>query len=330
MGEVWAATDPNGDREVAVKVLLPRAALKPDLVRRFEREARAVAAISSPYVCQLLAFERDGHSGAHLLVFEKLEGESLSDRLKRELYLPFAEVGGILDDVWQGLIAAHAAGIIHRDLKPGNIFLVRTGDPAKPERAKVLDFGISKLTKKDPAELDEPSLTDFDATLGSFAYMAPEQIRGAARVDERADIYSLGAAAFRALSGRLPFEGASSGVILALKIDRPAPSLSEVTQEQWPGGLERYLAKALQRDRELRFASAEEALHAWRAIVPVSSHQPSDRLPDRPSGSAVSESADHTAVDGPPTVTEIDGPARWDSTHTEIDPRALPRSGKDG
>jgi serine/threonine protein kinase len=331
MGEVWAAREEAGVREVAIKVLLPRAALKPDLVRRFEREARAVAAVQSPYVCQLLGFERDGKTGAHLLVFEKLEGESLSERLRRELYLPFAEVGPILDDVWQGLVAAHAAGIIHRDLKPGNIFLERIAGQARRERAKVLDFGISKLTKKDPLDTAEPSLTDFDATLGSFAYMAPEQIRGAARVDERADVYALGAVAFRALSGRLPFEGSSSGMIMALKIDRAAPTLSEVTEEQWPIGIERFLAKALQRDRELRFGTAPEALAEWRAIQPLAAGMAQRAPRPRPSLPLEEHAPERTAVDGPPTMTEVSRPSGWDDEgHTEIDAVVAPPKDKEG
>src|SRR5262249_55252908 len=149
-------------RDVAVKVLLARAAMKPDLVKRFEREARIASAIKSPYVCQLLAVG-EADDGAHLLVFEQLSGESLADRLKREQYLPFSEAGPIIGDVLQGLAAAPAAGVIHRDLKPGNIFLeqlphqeerrpVAPGGVPRPdepderyERAKILDFGISKL-----------------------------------------------------------------------------------------------------------------------------------------------------------------------------------------
>ncbi|MBW2527086.1 MAG: serine/threonine protein kinase [Deltaproteobacteria bacterium] len=312
MGEVWAAADQSSGREVAIKVLLPRAALKPDLVLRFEREARAVAAIESPYVCRLHAIERD-ENGAHLLVFEKLEGESLADRLRRELYLPFAEVGVILEDVWQALAAAHRAGVIHRDLKPGNIFLQWRNDPDRPERAKVLDFGISKLKKTE----GEPSLTDFDATLGSFAYMAPEQVRGAARVDERADIYAAGAVAFRALAGRLPFDGSSAGMIMALKVDRPAPTLSELTGEQWPAGLERFLAQALDRDRDARFATAIEALEAWRAILPLP-------MPRRPPPAGLSRpfprEDDRTAVDGAPTVAEFTRDETWsDEAATRTD-----------
>jgi serine/threonine-protein kinase len=324
MGEVWAAIDPERGEEVAVKILLPRAALKPDLVRRFEREARAVAAIQSPFVCQLVSFTRDPQTGAHLLVFERLHGESLAERLRREVYLSFAEVGLVLDDVWQGLAAAHAAGVIHRDLKPGNIFLERRPEPARPERAKILDFGISKLTKKESSDPDEPSLTDFDATLGSFAYMAPEQIRGAARVDERADIYAVAAVAFRALSGRLAFEGTSSGMIMALKLDRPAPSLSDVTREQWPAGIERFLARALHRDREQRYASAHEALDAWRAVLPVAGATPFvlQRVPTVP---PAAESLARTVADAPPTMTdEPEEGTLVEGSATEIDLRDRP------
>jgi serine/threonine-protein kinase len=297
MGEVWAATSDSAAvndrrREVAIKVLLARAAMKPDLVRRFEREAKIASAIKSPYVCQLIEVA-EAVDGSHLLVFEQLTGESLADRLKREQYLPFSEVGPIIDDVLQGLAAAHAASVIHRDLKPGNIFLeqfssssANGGRYAPPsggfgtggfvprpdelderlERAKILDFGISKLTH---GVKGEPTLTAFDATLGSFAYMAPEQVRGAARADERADIYAVGAVAFRSLSGRLPFEGPTAAVLVAFKLDRSAPSLHEATGDHWPAGLERFLERALERKKERRFGTALEALTAWRAIQPA-------------------------------------------------------------
>jgi serine/threonine-protein kinase len=317
MGEVWGAVSPDQSREVAIKVLLPNARLKPELVARFEREAQVCASIESDYVCKLLATEKD-KSGAHLLVFEKLEGESLAQRLKRELYLPFAEVGPIVDDALQGLEAAHRIGVIHRDLKPGNIFLEWINQPNRPERAKILDFGISKLTKREGGKRDEPSLTDFDATLGSFAYMAPEQVRGAARVDRRADVYAMGAVAFRSLAGRLPFEGSNAGMIIALKLDRPAPSLSEVTGDQWPAGLERFLTRALQRDPEMRFSSAVEALHEWRAILPMALTRRATPPPVPPPGTGAVGT--DTAVDGPPTMTEADPPGGWDGlpTQTEV------------
>ena len=356
MGEVWAATnDRNGGQEVAIKVLLQRAAMKPDLVKRFEREARITSAINSPFVCKLLGVHQ-AQDGSLLLIFEHLIGESLADRLKREQYLPLSEVGPLIDDVLQGLAAAHAASVIHRDLKPGNIFVERTNDRDRPDRAKILDFGISKLTAK---EKEEPTLTAFDATLGSFAYMAPEQIRGAARADERADIYAVGAVAFRSLTGRLPFEGTTAAVLVSLKLDRSAPSLEEVTGEKWPSGIERFLEKALHRNREGRFSTALEALHAWRAIQPGNitraslppSHPASKQAPkgkaasltfstgqfpeNAPAEGRFSEapfsevpfSEDMaTEVDDPPTMT---GDQRWPGTATEKRPMefAGPRTG---
>ncbi len=303
MGEVWAAVSDDSSREVAVKVLLARAAMKPDLVRRFQREAEIARAIKSPYVCQLLEVA-ESDEGAHLLVFERLNGESLADRLKREQYLPLSEVGPFIDDVLQGLVAAHAAGVIHRDLKPGNIYLEHTADPERPERAKILDFGISKLSR--PGK-EEPTLTAFDATLGSFAYMAPEQVRGAARADERADIYAVGAVTFRSLAGRLPFEGATAAVLVSMKLDRQAPSLAEVTGEKWPAGVERFLERALARRREDRFGTASEALTSWRAIQPENITR-ARRTSQR---ARITEPPPHaddpaTVVDGPPEMT-VDG-----------------------
>lgn len=297
---MWAAERDADGRKVAIKVLLARAALKPDLVRRFQREAKIASAIQSDYVCQLLEVATSA-DGAHLLVFEHLSGESLAERLKREQYLPLSEVGPIIDDVLQGLVAAHAAGVVHRDLKPGNIFLESVSLPDRRERAKVLDFGISKLNR---GEHKEPTLTAFDATLGSFAYMAPEQVRGAARADERADIYAIGAVAFRALAGRLPFEGNTAAALVTLKLDRAAPSLAEVTGEKWPAGIERFLERALDRRREQRFATAEEALAAWRAIQPAiltraTRTQARSALDEMPSVVAMPPPDPHTVVDEP-------------------------------
>jgi serine/threonine-protein kinase len=351
---VWAAEDGRG-REVAIKVLLQRAAMKPDLVRRFEREAKITSSIKSPFVCQLLDVTR-AEDGTTLLVFEHLTGESLSDRLKREQYLPLSEVGPIIDDVLQGLGAAHAVGVIHRDLKPGNIFVERTSSPDRPERGKILDFGISKITGH---KKEEPTLTAFDATLGSFAYMAPEQIRGAARADERADIYAVGAVAFRALAGRLPFEGTSAAVLVSLKLDRNAPTLEEATGEKWPAGVERFLEKALAKAREGRFGTAQEALTAWRAAqpgnitrarLPPSSHggapaaRPSSKVAAEPPRSAPKKQAPAPSFPALPSLsftashaafpedmpTEVDDSPPTMTGDEAYDPRARPRdSGRD-
>jgi serine/threonine-protein kinase len=334
MGEVWAASA-LGDaspRDVAIKVLLASAAMNPELVRRFEREAKIASAIDSPYVCKLIRVA-EGEDGSHLLLFELLDGESLADRLRREQYLPFSEVGAIVDDVLQGLVAAHASGVIHRDLKPGNVFLEHPRDTGAEavalgfDRAVILDFGISKLSRREAERDAEPTLTAFDATLGSFAYMAPEQVRGAARADARADVYALATVAFRALAGRLPFEGNTPAVLLAMKLDRPAPSLGEITGEQWPAGIERFLGKALARDRDQRFATTVEALEAWRSILP--SNMPRRRvsieaptLPSRPSPTTHEGTwPSYASIDDSPT--EIDEPH-------QITERGLGGPGKSG
>lgn len=266
MGEVWAAQSVTDEREVAIKVLREKAARDSDIVARFRREAKIASRIRSLFVCALLGTARTA-DGQLALVFERLRGESLADRLKTELYLPFSEVAPLMDDVLQGIADAHAAGVLHRDLKPGNIFIVGDGDGA--ERGVVLDFGVSKIVGAawQNEGRDDSSLTAHDDTVGSIAYMAPEQGRGAARVDARADIYGIAAVAFRALTGRHPFEGAPARQVLSIKQERSAPALGEVTGEAWPRLLERFISKCLARDPADRFESAADTLHVWRKLV---------------------------------------------------------------
>src|SRR3984957_9206997 len=270
MGEVYAADSKGGD-QVALKVLHEKAAQDPDLVARFQREAAIAAQIKSPYVAGILGAGKD-RNGRLWIAFERLDGEGLDERIRREGYLSFAEVAPIVYDALQGLEAAHAAGVVHRDIKPANLYIERRQltdkqiDGEEPEeRTRILDFGVSKFRPRH-GNKSEPSLTAFDATLGSFAYMAPEQVRGSARVDERADLYALGAVAFRALSGRLPFEGQNALTLIALKLDRQPPTLSSITGDSWPASIERFMASMMARDREKRFASADEALATWRRV----------------------------------------------------------------
>lgn len=270
MGEVYAAEGKSGER-VAIKVLHDKAAQDKDLVARFHREAAIAAQVSSPHVAAILGAGKD-RDGRLWIAFELLSGEGLDERLRREHYLSFAEVAPVVDDALQGLTAAHREGVVHRDIKPANLFIEKRrlsareiADDESEERTRILDFGVSKI-RAPKGQKSEPSLTAFDATLGSFAYMAPEQVRGSARVDERADLYALGAVAFRALSGRLPFEGQNALTLIALKLDREPPTLSSTTGDEWPASIERFLAKMMARERERRFANAPEALAAWRKV----------------------------------------------------------------
>ena len=267
MGEVYAADAKDGSK-VALKVLHERAAQDQDIVARFQRESAIAAQIKSPFVANVVGAGKD-RTGRLWIAFEHLAGEGLDERLRREQYLSFADVAPILDDVLQGLMAAHAAGIVHRDIKPANLFIEKREAfaPHEPEeRTRILDFGISKMRRATGRQKSEPSHTAYDATLGSFAYLAPEQVRGSARVDERADLYALGAVAFRALTGRLPFEGNNALTLIALKLYREAPSLAATTGDEWPGTIERFLEKMMARDREIRFKTGAEALERWRNV----------------------------------------------------------------
>lgn len=270
MGDVYAAEGASGE-SVALKVLHARAARDPDLVTRFYREAQIAKQIRSPYIAAVLGSGKEP-DGQLWIAFERLTGEGLDERLRREQYLSFADVAPVVSDALRGLRAAHDAHVIHRDIKPANLFVERLdlapdeiARGESPERTRILDFGVSKVRADDDRK-SEPSLTAFDATLGSFAYMAPEQVRGSARVDARADLYALGAVAFRALTGRLPFEGSNALALVALKLDRDPPSLTSATGDTWPGVIERFLSTIMARDRDKRYPSADAALDAWHEV----------------------------------------------------------------
>ncbi len=299
MGEVYAA-EARGGEKVALKVLHERAAQDPDLVARFNREADIAKKIASPYVAAILGAGKE-KDGRLWIAFERLVGEGLDERLRREHYLSFAEVAPVIEDALQGLHAAHQAHVVHRDIKPANLFIekrkltqeeIQGGE--HEERTRILDFGVSKM-KANAARRSEPSLTAFDATLGSFAYMAPEQVRGSARVDERADLYALGAVAFRALTGRLPFEGSNALTLIALKLDRDPPTLAQTTGDTWPAAIEKYLAKIMARERERRFGTALEALDGWRKVCRVMGNL-RRRAPPPPPPPQLSIRDDHTEV----------------------------------
>ncbi len=287
MGEVYAAEGQSG-AEVAIKVLHDKAAQDRDLVARFHREAAIAAQIKSVHVAAIQGAGKD-RDGRLWIAFELLTGEGLDERLRREHYLSFADVAPIVDDALQGLAAAHHEGVVHRDIKPANLFIERRRLTAREiasdesdERTRILDFGVCKVRarKRQPSE---PSLTAFDATLGSFAYMAPEQVRASARVDPRADLYALGAVLFRALAGRLPFEGQNALSLVALKLDRDPPTLSSVTGDAWPAGIERFLARMMARERDKRYATALEALAAWRRLCRQMGNAPRKRSRALPS-----------------------------------------------
>ncbi|HEY6218985.1 MAG TPA: serine/threonine-protein kinase, partial [Gemmatimonadaceae bacterium] len=197
MGEVYRARDTRLDRTVAVKILPPALATDPAFRDRFAREARTISALDHPHICAL--HDVGEQDGIAFLVMPFLDGETLADRLRRGA-LPVDEATTIAEHIAAALEAAHERGIVHRDLKPGNIIVSRDG------AAKVLDFGLAKDLAPASPDLSMsptvlPSATRAGMIVGTVAYMAPEQARGA-QVDKRADIWAFGCVLYEMLAGR--------------------------------------------------------------------------------------------------------------------------------
>ena len=251
MGEVHRARDTRLDRIVAIKVLPAQTASDPVARARFDREGRAIASLSHPNIC---ALHDVGHDlGRDYLVMELLEGETLQGRLRSG---PFA-IGAIIDiglAVADALDAAHGRGLIHRDLKPANIFLTSRGQP------KVLDFGVAKVVDapEDPTRAVD-GLTGAGATVGTVAYMSPEQLRGEP-LDARSDLFSFGLVLYEMATGRPAFEGRSAADISAAILAKP-PVLPRTLRADLPERLEE-LAEI--RSRAPRGRRAE---NVWRFPV---------------------------------------------------------------
>jgi serine/threonine protein kinase/Tol biopolymer transport system component len=260
MGVVYEAEDLTLGRKVALKFLPPQLADDRNALERFLLEARAASALNHPNICTIYAVERSGEGAAaqSFIAMELLEGQNLDHRL----YAGPMQVGPLLDIAIQladALDAAHAKGIIHRDIKPANIFLTPRG------QVKVLDFGLAKLTRPElqmqtigPTQ-DSPAqanLTSAGSTVGTIAYMSPEQARGE-ELDTRSDLFSLGTVIYQMATGRQPFSGATSAVVFhaILELD-PVPAV------QWnaalPPRLQGIIEKLLEKDRDLRYQSAAD------------------------------------------------------------------------
>ena len=260
MGHVFAATDisdlSRAPQPVAIKVV-SRVVFDPTLMARLRREAEAAARIRSEYVPRVVEVS-DTEDQEMFLVMERLVGEPLSQRMRDKGSLPWSEVVQIGEDVLRGLIDAHTAGVVHRDIKPSNVFLASKGGRT---RAMVLDFGVCKTDT-----VDAEHLTGTGESIGTVAYMAPEQIRGASKVDDRADLYAFGVLVFELVCGRLPHDGPSQMAILASKLENSPARLRDCSRVPTPIGLDALVDKALVRDPAARFASAQELLKAWRKL----------------------------------------------------------------
>jgi serine/threonine-protein kinase len=250
MGTVWLAEHTMLGRRAAIKLLHPEFSQRPDIVSRFFNEARAATAIADPGIVQIFDF---GHhvDGTAYIAMEMLEGEALDRRLRRVGRLALPDALRIMRQVSSTLGVAHVRGIVHRDLKPENIFLVHDPEVFGGERAKVLDFGIAKLT-------GDPSVkTHTSAVMGTPAYMSPEQCRGAGQVDQRSDVYALGCMLFALLTGMPPFDAEGVGEIIAMHLREPAPLLSS-RLPGIPPELDQLVAHCLAKDPAHRYASGTE------------------------------------------------------------------------
>ncbi len=263
MGAVYDAIDAKTGRRVALKLMNERAlAAGPVSLRRFEREARAAAAIDSLHVVQVLDAGEDDTSGMPFIVMEHLEGEDLRSLLARRRPLPAEEAIAIATQVCLGLVKAHGADIIHRDLKPANLFLTRTDD-GRP-LVKILDFGVAKLLD----ETESGRVTKTGDVVGSPSYMSPEQLTSPRAVDHRSDVWSLGVVLYEMVSGGVPTADidALAGRVHAI-CHVPARSLAARVPGIQPE-LVALVQRALALAPSARFSSAAEMLRALRRVKP--------------------------------------------------------------
>jgi Tol biopolymer transport system component len=258
MGIVLRARDTKLERDVAIKVLPRNLAEDPDALGRFEREAKAVAALSHPNILAIHDFGRE--EGTLYAAMELLEGETLRQRLQ-EGALPPRKAVEIAVEIASGLAAAHDRGIVHRDLKPENVFLLGSG------QVKVLDFGLARMDPIAPDGPDVPTMslaTEPGRVMGTVGYMAPEQVRGRT-VDARADIFSFGAVLYEMLTGKRAFRGESPVETLNSILKDDPPSLFESSRTVSPA-LERIVRRCLEKRPEERFRTAHDLGIALDAI----------------------------------------------------------------
>ncbi len=264
MGEVYRARDTRLERDVAIKVLPERLAGDSVSLSRFEREAKAVAALSHPNILAIHDFSREGSTS--YVVMELLEGESLSERLLLGP-IPWRHAAEIGIGVADGLSAAHAKGIVHRDLKPQNLFLTRD------DRVKILDFG---LARRDALSFNADMSAAVTATgtmpgtvMGTVGYMAPEQVRGEP-TDTRTDIFALGCVLYEMISGKRAFHRRSAADTLSAILNEDPPQAS-VSGMDFPQGFHSLISRSLEKNAESRYQSARDLAFALKEILRAAS-----------------------------------------------------------
>jgi len=248
MGVVYKAEDTKLHRFVALKFLHPELTRDEEAKARFIHEAQAAATLNHPHICTI--YEIDEHEGQSFIAMEYIEGEGLKDRIQKGP-LPIDDLLSLAIQIGEGLHEAHEKGIVHRDIKPGNIMLTSRG------QAKILDFGLARLGT-------HTKITKTDTTLGTAAYMSPEQASGK-EVDRRSDIWSLGVVLYEMVTGARPFTGEyEPAVVYSILHDNPEPLTSR--RSQVPMELERIVGKALAKDASGRYPHVEDMLVDLRAL----------------------------------------------------------------
>ncbi|MEX2384207.1 MAG: protein kinase [Thermoanaerobaculia bacterium] len=253
MGEVYRAHHPRLGREVAIKVLPERVAADPEALARFEREAKAIAALSHPNILAIFDFGSDG--GVSYAVTELLEGETLAGRIARGP-MPTEALARVGAEICAALAAAHRKGIVHRDLKPANVMLTKSG-------VKLLDFGLAKAASSlvagddlTAAQTSAPDVTREGVIVGTLSYMSPEQLEGKP-VDARTDIFALGATLYEMATGKKAFEGQSQAALLSAILTSEPPPVSAV-RPMSPPALDRLVKVCLAKDPDARWQTAHD------------------------------------------------------------------------
>lgn len=280
MGAVYKAEQPSMDRLVAVKILHPRLAARPDLVTRFKREAKAMSRLTHPNTVRVYLYGELETGRELYIVMEFLDGSDLMRVLRRDGPMDVARAARVLVHICGALEEAHNAAIVHRDLKPENIILTTQG--GIPDFPKVLDFGLAKIRDMDGHRVGGPILTQQGMVFGTPEFMSPEQAQGL-ELDRRTDIYSLGIIFYEMIVGRLPFKAQSPVDFIGHHLKTPPIPIAERAPERrfapevWP-----VVARSIEKNPDRRYQTAAEFAQALASLVDGSGafHRPT---PARPS-----------------------------------------------